>query len=141
MDFLHSLDMQRYGDFVVETVNNMSSGVMNQPATVNEVFTIANSRLVVKRSGNRNVGASFATIEETNKGNSKTTWKPKGGNAGRRDNKPAFLFPNSTGSTTQWHLRPEIMQCKVRYVSDSCLTSPLGHMLPRSRQTHTGIPF
>ena len=67
VDFLHSLDMQQYGNFVVETVNNMSAAVMNQPATVNDVFTITNTRLIVKRSGGR-VEAMFATIEEKSKG-------------------------------------------------------------------------
>ena len=33
----------------METVNNMFSGAMNQPATVNKMFTIVNTRLSVKK--------------------------------------------------------------------------------------------
>jgi hypothetical protein len=63
MDFLEGLDKSRYGEFVVEIINDIAKGAMKPPKTVNEVFNLANSRLVVKKSGGMNIGASYTTIE------------------------------------------------------------------------------
>lgn len=67
MDFLEGLDKSKYGDFVVEIINDIAKKAMEPPKTVNEVFVLANSRLVVKRNVNTNIGASYATIEAANR--------------------------------------------------------------------------
>jgi len=65
MDFLESLDKSRYGEFVVEVINDIAKGSMQPPKTVNEVYVLANTRLIVRKSTNSNVGASYATVEST----------------------------------------------------------------------------
>jgi hypothetical protein len=66
MDFLESLDRARYSKFIVETINDIAKGVMDPPKDVNQVYVLANTRLVVKESsGNLNVGASYVTVEAT----------------------------------------------------------------------------
>ena len=54
-------------------MNEVSAGKMTTPANVNEVYTLANTRLVVKKSGVRNIGTTFATIE----GGSRSERRPK----------------------------------------------------------------
>jgi hypothetical protein len=64
MDFLESLDRARYSDFIVETINDIAKGVMEPPRDVNQVYVLANTRLVEKKgNSNYNVGASYATVE------------------------------------------------------------------------------
>jgi hypothetical protein len=59
MDFLESLDRARYSDFIVETINDIAKGVMESPKDVNQVYVLANTRLVVKKgTGALNIGAS-----------------------------------------------------------------------------------
>ena len=65
MDFLEGLDKSRYGEFVVEVINDVAKGSMKAPKSVNDVFVLANTRLIVKSKGNNyNVGASYTTIKE-----------------------------------------------------------------------------
>jgi len=68
IDFLEGLDKSKYGEFVVEIINDIAKGSMKPPKNVNEVFILANSRLVVRKSGGLNVGASYTTIEAANRG-------------------------------------------------------------------------
>ena len=74
MDFLESLDRARYSDFIVETINDIAKGVMAPPKDVNQVYVLANTRLVVKRgTGALNVGASYATVEASRAQKSKNS--------------------------------------------------------------------
>jgi hypothetical protein len=52
MDFLESLDKTRYGDFVCDTLNNISMRVMTEPVNVNEVYVLTNTRVTMKRGSN-----------------------------------------------------------------------------------------
>jgi hypothetical protein len=65
IEFLEGLDKSRYGKFIVEVINNIVKGSMQPLKTVNEVFILTNTRLIVKRGNNYNVGASYVTIESS----------------------------------------------------------------------------
>ena len=64
MDFMYALHGGRYGGFVAEIINDVAKGAINQPKDVNAVFLLANTRVVVSKSGSQNQGATFATIEQ-----------------------------------------------------------------------------
>ena len=65
MDFMYAMGGARYGGFVAEILNDISKGAINQPGVINNVFTLANNRVVVsKHTTGRNIGASFATIDD-----------------------------------------------------------------------------
>ena len=49
MDFLEGLDKSRYGEFIVETLNDVQNGVITQPKSVNELYTLATQRLVLRK--------------------------------------------------------------------------------------------
>ena len=68
MDFLEALDKSRHGKFIVETLNDVQKGVINQPKSVNEVCTLASQRLVLTKSEN-GYGASYSPIS------TRTPWK------------------------------------------------------------------
>jgi hypothetical protein len=81
MDFLESLDRARYSEFIVETINDIAKGVMVPPKDVNQIYVLANTRLVVKKgSGHLNVGASYATVEASRPLQGKKGKGKKGGN-------------------------------------------------------------
>jgi hypothetical protein len=78
MDFLESLDRARYGEFIVETINDIAKGAMKPPEDINKVYVLANTRLVVKKgAGSYNVGASYATVEHTRPKKGKRTARKK----------------------------------------------------------------
>jgi hypothetical protein len=52
MDILEGLDKSKYGEFVVEVINDVAKGSMSPPKSVNKVFVLANTRLIVKNKGN-----------------------------------------------------------------------------------------
>lgn len=83
MDFLEGLDKSRYGEFVVEVINDVAKGSMSPPKSVNEVFVLANTRLIVKTSGNNyNVGASYTTIKNARaKSKKNSSRKVRGANS------------------------------------------------------------
>ena len=65
MDFMYALDEARYGGFVAEILNDVAKGAITQPDTINAVFNLAVSRVVVSRHATaKHTGASFATIDE-----------------------------------------------------------------------------
>ena len=65
MDFMYAIDGARYGGFVAEILNDISKGAIGQPGVINDVFTLANNRVVIsKHTTTRNIGASFATIDD-----------------------------------------------------------------------------
>ena len=49
MDFMYALDGARYGEFVADILNDVAKGAIAQPATKNEVFNLAVSRVVVSK--------------------------------------------------------------------------------------------
>ena len=61
IDFLNKLDTSRYGNFVVDYLNNIQFGAIATPKNVEEVFSKANSRLEVTK-GLKTEGASYGTI-------------------------------------------------------------------------------
>ena len=61
MDFLEGLDKSRYGEFIVETLNDVQKGAITQPKSVNEVYTLATKRLVLTKNDS-GYGASYSTI-------------------------------------------------------------------------------
>eukprot|EP00557_Chaetoceros_sp_GSL56_P005694 CAMPEP_0176500028 /NCGR_PEP_ID=MMETSP0200_2-20121128/13286_1 /TAXON_ID=947934 /ORGANISM="Chaetoceros sp., Strain GSL56" /LENGTH=1532 /DNA_ID=CAMNT_0017898575 /DNA_START=170 /DNA_END=4768 /DNA_ORIENTATION=+ len=85
MDFLEGLDKSKYGEFVVEVINDVAKGSMKPPQSVNEVFVLANTRLIVRnKSNNYNVGASYTTIENA-RANSKKSGKNRKNKKGASD--------------------------------------------------------
>ena len=63
LDFLYGLHADKYSAFVAEINNDVSKGSIKQPEDINEIFVLANTRVVVSRGGKHNHGATFATIE------------------------------------------------------------------------------
>ena len=65
MDFFRALDSTRYADFKINLLNSISSGAIDQPETLNDMYTQAANYLVATRStplgGNR---AVFATTSD-----------------------------------------------------------------------------
>ena len=49
MDFMYVLDGVKYGEFTTEILNDVAKGAIRQPSTVNAVFTLANTRVVVSK--------------------------------------------------------------------------------------------
>ena len=73
MDFLESLDKSRYVEFVVEILNDITKGANKEPATVNEVYNLASTRLIANRSHRSGYASSYTTIgTQQRKRNSKT---------------------------------------------------------------------
>jgi hypothetical protein len=96
MDFLESLDRARYSDFIVETINDIAKGVMESPKDVNQVYVLANTRLVVKKgTGALNVGASYATVEAS--WPLKSNKKGKGRKGGTTGNNKGKLLSSDEG--------------------------------------------
>ena len=62
MDFLHSLDPNRYGSFVSDIVNDISVGAIKRPEDLNTVYAWANSR--VETSERRSGQVSFVNVRE-----------------------------------------------------------------------------
>jgi len=64
IEFLTALDTSRYGEFMTELINGMNMGTVKRPASVNEVYNMANTRVVLRKdTRGPNVGASFATVD------------------------------------------------------------------------------
>lgn len=88
MDFLESLDKSRYGDFVVEVINDIAKGAMEPLESKNEVYVLAGTRMVLRPGKNRTIGASFATIEDAasrKKNNKGKDNNQKSGKRGKND--------------------------------------------------------
>ena len=64
LDFMYGLEGTKYGIFVAEIINDIQKGSISQPTDLNEVFIMANTRVVVSRGTGHNHGATFSTIEE-----------------------------------------------------------------------------
>jgi len=79
IDFLYALDRNRYGEFAAEMVNDMAKKAIQEPRDLNEIYVLANTRVVYKkeRTG-MNMGASFVAADSTIK---KRRGKPRGSDA------------------------------------------------------------
>ena len=62
LDFMYGLEGSKYGGFVAEIINDVQKGSITQPADLNAVFIMANTRVVASRGRGHNHGATFATI-------------------------------------------------------------------------------
>lgn len=63
LDFLYRLDDNKYGIFVAEIINNIQKGSIAHPENINEIFIMANTRVVVSRGQMHKHSATFSTIE------------------------------------------------------------------------------
>ena len=78
---------------MAEIINDVSKGSIKQPKDINEVFVLANTRLVVSRGGKHNHGSTFATIEAHSMQvesvrNKETTKASKGSNEPKKTSGP-----------------------------------------------------
>ena len=63
LDFIYGLEADKYGIFVAEIINDIQKKSISQPQSINEVFIMVNTRVVVSRGQGHNHGATFSTIE------------------------------------------------------------------------------
>ena len=78
MDFLESIDKLRYMEFVMEILNDIAKGAIAEPATVNEVYNLASTRIIANRSHRSGYAVSYATIgTQQRKLNSRSGGSPK----------------------------------------------------------------
>ena len=64
IDFFHALD--RSGDFAAEMVNDRAKKTTQEPRNLNEICSLANTRVVYKNNGaGINRGASFSAAVST----------------------------------------------------------------------------
>lgn len=63
MDFMKGLNDARYAEFKVWIINSLANGAINQPQTLNEMYTLASTYLVQNKNAiSYQGGASFATL-------------------------------------------------------------------------------
>ena len=66
MDFFNALEDARYSEFKNETLNDIEKGIMDQPATLSEMYALAQSHLTSDRGHARDGtrGTAFATTHD-----------------------------------------------------------------------------
>ena len=88
MDFMKGLDNERYDDFKVELINDISMHKMKQPKTINEIYLMASRRIISTKKVGTTTGVAFTTVDsikpkakhvkKTNKSSKEEDKKPDG---------------------------------------------------------------
>jgi hypothetical protein len=122
MDFYRALDNSRYASFKTNLVNNINSGAVEQPATLNEMYTQAAAFLVPTRQQHAGTHkTAFATTADRD-------WRARGGaNRGARDN--GGQQPNGGRGNGDHEAKKDAPQENVHSNRDCWGCGETGHIL------------
>jgi len=125
MDFLHSLDANRYGAFVSDIVNDISVGAIKRPEDLNTVYAWANSR--VETSQRRSGQVSFVNVNRNARSHQRKRDKEKNAeccNCGRRGHYARNCTQDPDGEDK---VSATTLDCALSTVHDSLIFDSASH--------------
>jgi len=137
MDFLHSLDPNRYGAFVSDIVNDISVGAIKRPEDLNTVYAWANSR--VETSQRRSGQVSFVNVNRNARSHQRKRDKEKNAecyNCGRRGHYSRNCTQDPDGEDK---VSATTLDCALSTVHDSLIFDSASHHSIVSRAYLTNI--